>query len=92
MHLVLCYDIVKTRRRSRLQKKLKGFLVPVQKSVFEGHLPVKRYPDLRDLVRDTIQPAEDTVRIYHLCGGCVGLLELFGTSKSIATEPSDVVL
>lgn len=92
MHLVVCYDVVKTRRRSRLFRKLKGFLAPVQKSVFEGLMPERRYPELLQAIVGTIDHRCDTVRVYHLCGGCRGLIDLFGVSPRADLGPDDVVI
>ena len=43
MYLLLCYDILGNARRQQLHTRLKAFLRPVQKSVFEGPLD-DRYP------------------------------------------------
>ncbi len=92
MYLVLCYDVVSDARRNRLHKGLKGFLRPVQKSVFEGWLPPRRYPRLLSLVRRTIDHQTDTVRVYHLCRACQTLSELIGTAESVPRGPVDVVI
>jgi CRISPR-associated protein Cas2 len=92
MHLVVCYDIVDDRRRARLFKQLKGFLVPVQKSVFEGVLADRRYPALIRTIKANIDEGIDTVRVYHLCRGCVPLTELFGTSRAIDEDVPDIVV
>ena len=92
MHLVLCYDVVSDNRRNNLHKRLKGFLRPVQKSVFEGHLPPRRYQPLVRMVMSTIEPTIDTVRIYHLCKACCGRMDLLGTAQAIPTEDHDVVI
>jgi CRISPR-associated endonuclease Cas2 len=64
MVLVLCYDVVADGRRARLFKGLKGYLRPVQKSVFEGRLPERRWDPMIRMVSRIIEPAEDSVRIY----------------------------
>lgn len=92
MHLVVCYDIIDDRRRTRLFKRLKSFLVPVQKSVFEGVLPDRRYPALVRTIRSNVDESIDTVRIYHLCKGCGGLTELIGVSVPVADGPQDIVV
>ncbi|MCA9546991.1 MAG: CRISPR-associated endonuclease Cas2 [Myxococcales bacterium] len=92
MHLVVCYDVVCDKRRSRLHKRLKGLLHPVQKSVFEGPLPDRRYPDLLRIVLRTIDPQTDTVRVYHLTPAALALTELLGTAAAIAPEPEDVIV
>lgn len=92
MHLLVCYDVVEDARRNRLFKGLKGFLRPVQKSVFDGALPPRRYPDLLALVTRHIDHATDTVRIYSLCGGCRNLVDLLGTARPLPEGPEDVVV
>lgn len=92
MHLVVCYDVVEDPRRARLRKGLKGLLRHVQKSVFEGHLPRRRYPELLTLVAREIDHQTDTVRIYNLCGGCRGLIELVGTATAVPHGAEDVVV
>ena len=36
MHLIVTYDIIDDRNRTKLAKALEGFLNRVQKSIFEG--------------------------------------------------------
>ena len=91
MHLVLCYDVVSDSRRTKLYTGLHGFLKPVQKSVFEGPLPPARYNDLLKLVHRTINQETDTVRIYHLCRGCVALTDHIGTAE-IIEAPDDIII
>ena len=50
MHLVLSYDVVENRRRARFHKRLKRYLLPVQKSVFEGPVVPARLDALERLV------------------------------------------
>jgi CRISPR-associated protein Cas2 len=91
MVLVVCYDVVSTKRRTRLFKKLKNYLMPVQKSVFEGELPSQRYEALRRDVLDTFDPEFDTVRIYRLCGRCRWATELLGTSRAVDPDLDPVM-
>lgn len=92
MHLVLCYDVVEDRRRSRLFKQLKGYLRPVQKSVFEGQIPSSRYMSLVQMVERTIDRQTDTVRIYHLCRSCQTLTALIGTAAPVPDGPEDLII
>ena len=91
MYLIVCYDVPSNARRARLHKALQGFLVHVQKSVFEGKLPDTRYDKLKSKVLKLIDPTEDTVRIYHLCQRCHPATELLGTSCTAVTERDVVV-
>ncbi|MES2644193.1 MAG: CRISPR-associated endonuclease Cas2 [Myxococcota bacterium] len=92
MVLVLCYDVVDDTRRGRLFKRLKGFLRPVQKSVFEGHLPDRRWGELTRMVGDTIDPVVDSVRIYQLCRGCAGITALIGCSPVVGDHADPILI
>jgi CRISPR-associated protein Cas2 len=92
MFLIVCYDVVADKRRNRLFKRLKGYLEPVQKSVFEGRLPERRLDALRSLILETIDPRVDTVRIYSLCNGCRGLVELIGTAAPVPDPAQDFIV
>ncbi|MBU1429981.1 CRISPR-associated endonuclease Cas2 [Myxococcota bacterium] len=92
MHLVVCYDVVLDNRRNRLFKQLKGYLRPVQKSVFEGQLPARHYPDLVRMIERTIDRQTDTVRIYHLCRACQGLTTLIGTAAPVPDGPENLII
>jgi CRISPR-associated protein Cas2 len=91
MHIVLAYDIVADRRRNRLAKGLEGFLVRVQKSVFEGDIPDERYPKLRALIEREINPDEDGVRMYRLCARCVPAVEVVGMGVYIEEEQDQII-
>lgn len=91
MYLVVCYDIVADRRRARLLKRMKGFLPHVQKSVFEGEITDARVLELREMIQQVIDPAEDTVRIYHLCGRCIPATEVFGVGIYVEGGDADEV-
>lgn len=66
MITAVSYDIVDNRRRRRLSNLLEQFGVRVQKSVFELNLEEKDLPRLVSRIEKTIDPAEDSVRIYRL--------------------------
>lgn len=90
MRWVLCYDVTDDKRRARLFKKLKGFLRPVQKSVFEGLLPVPRRRELERSVLKAIDPEVDSVRLYPMCAHCAERMILLGSSAPVP-DPGDPV-
>lgn len=92
MVIVLCYDISDNRRRARLFKRLKGFLTPVQESVFEGNLPDRRWGDLLNTVRRCIRADADTVRIYTICQRCQGGAVLLGTAARLRTPDEPIII
>ena len=92
MYLVVCYDIVEDRRRARVLRKMRGYLTRVQKSVFEGDLDDDRLEPMRRMLLEEIDPATDTVRIFHLCGRCIPATEILGTGVYVETEEADEVV
>ena len=92
MHVVVCYDVVSDRRRARLLKRLKDFLPHVQKSVFEGPLTDARLVKMREMIQREIDMAEDTVRIYQLCGRCVPATDVIGLGIYVDREERDEVV
>ena len=78
MHIVICYDIPDTKRRTRLRRTLLGFGQPVQFSVFECELSPRQLQRMTKAVRAVIEPAEDNVRYYQLCRSCAQQVEVFG--------------
>jgi len=91
-HLVLAYDVVKDRRRTRLRKGLVAWFPSVQKSVFEGPVPEKDHRKVYEAVRRNIDPRTDTVRVYLLCATCRDRTVLFGTAGRVDPEGEDVVV
>lgn len=92
MHLVVCYDVVSDRRRARLFKRLKAFVEPVQKSVFEGRVPQPRYAEMLSVIHVSINHDTDSVRIYALCNGCRGLIDLVGTAATVSDPDDDLIV
>lgn len=91
MRVVLAYDVVSDRRRGRFFKKLKRYLVPVQKSVFEGELSPPALVAVEALVARELNPLTDSVRIYSLCRGCEGLVHTWGVAIDVR-DPDDLVV
>lgn len=91
-HLVVAYDIPEDARRTRLAKFLLGYLDRVQKSVFEGEIAEKRVEAMRAGIETIIDQAEDSVRIYHLCAGCVPAVLVIGQGRYVESPESDVII
>lgn len=91
MYVILCYDVRHDGRRARLFKRLKGYLRPVQQSVFEGELPERRWGDLLEECRHVVDPELDAVRIYVVCRACRGGTVLVGAS-AVVPDPSEPVV
>lgn len=87
MHVVVSYDIVDDKRRTKVAKVLENVLERVQKSVFEGDLPVEvldRY--VRKAVA-LLDGETDSLRVYRLCAACAPRVDVYGRGVAVAPEP-----
>jgi CRISPR-associated protein Cas2 len=90
--MVVSYDIVDDRKRARLARLLKGYLLRVQKSVFEGEVEERRLEELRQRVKKIVDLEVDSVRFYTLCQRCRLSVEVMGTGIYIERDDEDVVI
>ena len=92
MYVVVAYDIVDDRRRRRLAKAMTYYLNRVQKSVFEGELPVHLYEKMLNDIKDLIDHQTDRVRIYHLSKFCQKNTLIFGVEDNYPAFCHDEVI
>lgn len=85
MYIVVSYDIAEDKRRTKIHKILKSYGQWVQLSVFECHLTDTQYAKLRSRLSKLIQPNQDSVRFYFLCGCCQGKIERLGGEQPMDT-------
>jgi len=78
MFVVVTYDIVDDRKRTRLAKTLTSYGNRVQKSVFECQIDDRQYLRMKGQIEKQIDPEEDSVRYYFLCGRCSGNIRVSG--------------
>lgn len=81
MFYVVTYDIPDDLRRNRLAKVLKDFGERVQWSVFECLLDNHLYDRMVQRIAETVEEAEDRVRIYQLCGSCLKVVKIVGLGE-----------
>ena len=91
MFYVISYDIPDDRRRNQLAKVLKGFGTRVQYSVFEAHLNRRQYEQLKRAVEPLLDPSEDSIRYYALCGACADRVEVPALGD-ITPRPETIVV
>ena len=91
MFYVISYDIPDDQRRNQLAKVLKGVGTRVQYSVFEAHLSGRQYARLQSAVSRVIDPSEDSVRYYRLCGACVDCIEVPAIGD-VTPDPKTIVV
>ena len=65
--VLIIYDIIDNKRRSKMVKHLESFGNRVQKSAFEALLPHSKYCNMIDGIEKIITN-EDNVRVYRLNG------------------------
>ncbi|MBE6666571.1 MAG: CRISPR-associated endonuclease Cas2 [Ruminococcaceae bacterium] len=68
MFVILTYD-AESERLGKIRKTCKKYLLPVQRSAFEGHLTEKRLRLLKEDIARVIDPEKDHVVLYVLSYG-----------------------
>jgi CRISPR-associated protein Cas2 len=90
-HHVVVYDVTDDRRRTKLREALKNFGFPVQYSVFEAELTPTALARLRRMLKNQINPKEDSVILFFLCERCAKQVERLGTATDPFASPTIVV-
>jgi CRISPR-associated protein Cas2 len=86
MLLLVSYDIVDTKQRTRLAKKLLNFGQRVQYSVFECDLNHEQLAKMKEQILPFVDLAQDSLRLYKICEGCAQQIESFGVKKGWEDE------
>jgi CRISPR-associated protein Cas2 len=89
--IVVSYDIPDDRRRTKVCHLLKDYGERVQYSVFECRLRPRDFGRLRERLKPLLEPKEDDVRFYRLCGACLPQALVWG-SKQRQPLPEAVVV
>jgi len=87
MFILISYDIVDDKKRTKLAHKLKDFGPRVQKSVFEADVNESELERLRQLLKTTELDKGESIRLYRLCGECKKNISLWGDGE--VTEDRD---
>ena len=90
MRVIISYDIIDDKRRTKLAKKLCDFGKRVQYSVFEADLTQKQIKQMLNKILPLINKEEDSLRIYKLCADCVSQIESYGIKKG--WDEDDVII
>jgi CRISPR-associated protein Cas2 len=78
MHVVITYDIVENKRRTKIHKILSSYGQWMQFSVFECNLTTTQYTKLRKRLNQLIKSEVDSIRFYFLCECCQQKIERIG--------------
>lgn len=90
MFVVITYDIMDDKRRTRVAKTMEDFGTRVQYSVFECILEKDILDELINELTRHINHEEDSIRFYILCKGCITSVKMLG--KGELTEDKDVFI
>lgn len=83
---IIAYDIPADRRRTKVHRLLCGYGQWTQYSLFECWLTRKQLIELQAKLARHLVAADDSVRIYALCGACQRRVITVGSPR-----PSDPV-
>lgn len=86
--VLVIYDIVSQKRRTKLAKFLQGYGFRVQKSAFEAIITKKKYEELCVKITKYLNKDEDSVKIYKIIGK--GSVVTYGLSTEV--ELQDVIV
>lgn len=78
LHIVASYDISDRKRLAKVARTMKGYGERVLKSVFECNLDKVKFSQMKAKIDEIIEPIEDSVRYYILCGKCIKEVEYSG--------------
>ena len=91
MFILVSYDIVDDRRRSKVANILKNYGRRVQYSVFECILERDSIKRLIETINKLIDKQEDSVRIYQLCDVCLKKTKVYGVGRITEDEEMFIV-
>lgn len=84
LFVLIIYDIIDNKRRTRFAKQMSGYGFRVQKSAFEALIDDRLFRKLQKEIPTLIDNEADSVRIYRMTG--YGEVDLFGSNQKIEAE------
>jgi len=87
MFILVTYDIPDDKRRGKIAKILEAYGERVQYSVFECDLAERQETKLLKELQQVVTEAEDSIRVYRLCAGCLKQIKTLGQAKPPAETP-----
>ncbi|GAB4185407.1 MAG: CRISPR-associated endonuclease Cas2 [Calditrichia bacterium] len=88
--VVICYDIVKNRKRVKVMKYLKGVGYHVQKSVFEAFLDTVQLKEVKRKIEKIIDLKADSVRFYVIQDNSPVRVHVVGTGE--VSQLEDIII
>jgi len=91
-HVLICYDIPNTKRRTKISDKLSGYGSRVNYSVFELSISDTKLKKLENELLNLIQSKIDSLRIYNICESCMLKSRELGCGVEPFMPPNSVIL
>ncbi|MBM3749311.1 MAG: CRISPR-associated endonuclease Cas2 [Acidobacteria bacterium] len=88
---VVSYDIADDGRRRKAAETLKDYGERVQYSVFECGLDGAGLEEMMGRLKAVIEEAEDSCRVYRLCGACEGEVWIVGKGERYEKEKTVII-
>jgi CRISPR-associated protein Cas2 len=92
VYVVVSYDVVNDKTRTKLAKLLFNYGRRVQKSVFECVLDEKRLLEMQAKINKAIDAEVDSVRYYSLCQRCVAGIDIVGLGTVTEDLANSVII
>ena len=92
MLVIVSYDIVDTKMRTKLAKKLLNYGKRVQFSVFECKLDNIKLKEMKNAALPFIDKKKDSLRIYKICELCAHNIDSIGIKKGIEDDEDTIVI
>ncbi len=77
-HYFIIYDIADDKRLQKVARILQDYGLRMQKSKFEAEFSAATLRQLQAEIGRVIDPEEDGVKYFPLCGKCVAKIEVIG--------------
>jgi len=88
---LLTYDIANPKRLAKVAKAMEAIGERVQDSVFEAYLDAGELEKLLKKVKKMMNEAEDSLRVYLLCGACKSKVRCLGQGK-VTESPQTMIV
>ena len=92
MFVLVSYDIVETKQRTKLAKKLCNYGERVQYSVFECIVTREQYKQMKKDALQFVDLKKESLRFYRLCRDCRRHIESFGKKRSDEQDESAIIV
>lgn len=92
MFVIVSYDIVDNKQRTKLAKKMCNFGERVQYSVFECTINREQYKQMKKEALKFVNLEKDSLRIYRLCNDCKRHIESFGIKRGLEEDEDKAII